>query len=169
MSVARDLDDDRRELGTDAVREALNRSKWLGRDEPPIEDESGHSGHSTGHPLPLQYFDDIAMQLTGLWLIKNLLPALGIAVIYGHPGSGKSFLALDWALHIALGWDWQGRKVKQGLVIYVAAEGITGLRNRVEAFRRHHDVKGIPFALVPCAIDMQAPEADVRRLVAAIK
>lgn len=120
-------------------------------------------------PLPVQYFDDIAMQLTGLWLMKHLLPAVGIAVLYGHPGSGKTFLALDWALHVALGWPWQGRKVKQGLVIYLCAEGVSGLRNRVEAFRRHHDVKGVPFALIPVAIDMQAPDADVNRLIDAIR
>lgn len=119
--------------------------------------------------LPLQYFDDIEMQLTGLWLIKHLLPAVGIAVLYGHPGSGKTFLALDWALHVALGWDWHGRKVRQGLVVYLCAEGVSGLRNRVEAFRRHHDVHGIPFALIPVGIDLQAPDADVNRLIAAIR
>lgn len=120
-------------------------------------------------PLPLQYFDDIEMQLTGLWLMKALLPAVGVGVLYGHPGCGKTFLALDWALHIALGWAWQGRKVKQGLVVYLCAEGVSGLRNRVEAFRRHHAVTGVPFALIPVAIDMQAPDADVNRLIAAVR
>lgn len=120
-------------------------------------------------PLPLQYFDDIEMQLTGLWLMKHLLPAVGIAVLYGHPGSGKTFLALDWALHVCLGWPWHGRKVKQGLVIYLCAEGVSGLRNRIEAFRRHHNIKGAPFALIPVAIDMQSPDADVNRLIDAIR
>ena len=120
-------------------------------------------------PLELQYFDDIEMQLTGLWLVKGLLPANGMAVLYGHPGSGKTFLALDWALHVALGWEWQGRKVKQGVVLYVAAEGLTGLKNRVAAFRKHHGVAGVPFAVVPTAIDLQQPNADVERLIDAIK
>lgn len=120
-------------------------------------------------PLPLQYFGDIEMQLTGLWLMKHLLPAVGMAVLHGHPGSGKTFLALDWALHIALGWDWLGRKVKPGLVVYLCAEGQTGLRNRVAAFRKHHQIADAPFALIPVSIDLQAPDTDVNRLIDAVK
>jgi KaiC/GvpD/RAD55 family RecA-like ATPase len=119
-------------------------------------------------PLPFEWFENVQAQLVGFWLIKKLLPAIGIAVIYGHPGTGKSFLALDWALHIALGWDWRGRKVKAGLVVYVCAEGVSGLRNRVEAFRRHHGVTHAPFILISTPIDMQAPDADVRRLITTI-
>ena len=43
-----------------------------------------------------------------VWLIKGLLPATGLAVTYGPSGSGKSFLALDAALHIAGGRAWAG-------------------------------------------------------------
>ncbi|WP_131818569.1 AAA family ATPase [Sphingomonas turrisvirgatae] len=120
-------------------------------------------------PLPLQFFEDIEEVLTGLWLMKHLLPAVGMAVIHGHPGSGKTFLALDWSLHIALGWDWQGRKVQQGLVVYLCAEGQRGLKNRVAAFRRHHKITECPFALIPIAIDMQAQDADVNRLIEAVR
>jgi hypothetical protein len=120
-------------------------------------------------PLPMQYFDEIEAQLNGRWLIKNLLPSTGMAVLYGHPGSGKTFLALDWALHVSLGWNWHNRKVKQGLVVYVCAEGASGVRNRIEAFKRHHSVKHAPFALIPIGIDLQAPDADVNRLIAAVK
>lgn len=123
-----------------------------------------------GRQLPLEWFSGIQPQLSGLWLIKRLLPAEGLALIYGHPGSGKSFLALDLGLHVALGRDWSGRSVKQGLVIYVAAEGVAGLRNRVTAFRQHHMLdKHIPFAVIPTPIDMQAPDADTRLLVETIR
>lgn len=171
--ASKDFNDALKDGGAAAIAEAIASAPAIS-DEPPAylyEGAYGEAsqGRSDSDPLPLQYFDDIAMQLTGLWLIKHLLPAVGLAVLYGHPGSGKSFLALDWALHIALGWDWQGRKVKQGLVIYVAAEGLSGLRNRIEAFRRHHEVAGIPFVLVPCPIDMQAHDADVNRLITAVR
>lgn len=65
--------------------------------------------------------------LDGLWLIDDWLPATGIAAVYGHPGSGKSFLVLDMAAAVASGTEWAGRHVERGLVVYVVAEGQTGL------------------------------------------
>lgn len=120
-------------------------------------------------PLTVERFRDIEPQLTGLWLIKRLLPATGQAVIYGHPNCGKSFLAMDMGFHVALGRDWHGRRTKAGLVIYVGAEGLAGLRNRVVAFRRENDIDDMPFSLVPTPIDMQAPDADVKRVIATIE
>jgi KaiC/GvpD/RAD55 family RecA-like ATPase len=129
----------------------------------------GMSDAAPKPPLPLQYFEDIQEQLTGLWLVKRLLPTTGIAVLYGHPGSGKTFLAFDWGMHVALGWDWHGHKVKQGLVVIIAAEGVSGLRNRISAFRRHHNVKKAPVALIPVGVDLQAPDADTDRVIDAIR
>jgi len=120
--------------------------------------------------LPVEWLVDIEPQLTGLWLVKRLLPAQGLALIYGHPGSGKSFFALDLAMHVALGWDWARRRVKPGLVIYIGAEGVAGLRNRLVAFRRHYEIEDrIPFALIPTPIDMQDPNADTKRLAETIR
>ena len=48
--------------------------------------------------------------------------------------------------HIATGRDWNGHKVKQGLVVYVASEGGTGFQKRIEAFKRHYKVDSLPSA-----------------------
>lgn len=122
-------------------------------------------------PLPLEWFGEIQPRLDGLWLVKKILPANGLALIFGHPGSGKTFLALDIAFHVALGWPWNGRAVKRGLVVYVGAEGTNGLRNRIVAFMRHHQIEGepVPMALIPVAIDLQGADADLPKLIAAIK
>lgn len=68
------------------------------------------------------------------WLIDDVLGASTLAVLYGKPGSGKSFLALDWALCVAAGMPWNGREVRSGPVLYVAAEGVGGLGIRIRAW-----------------------------------
>ena len=123
-----------------------------------------------GAPLPLEHFADIKASLSNAWLVRNLLPVAGLAAIYGAPGSGKSFLALDMALRIAGGTPIDGRSVQQCPVIYIAAEGQTGLRGRVVAFRRHHNIEGdLPFAMVPCAVNLLDPNADLPRVIETIK
>ena len=73
------------------------------------------------------------------WRIKGLLPAHGIAAIYGPPGSGKSFLATDLAAAISRGADWFGHKTLQAPVVHMVLEGEAGIRNRIAAFEK---VKG---------------------------
>lgn len=55
------------------------------------------------------------------WLVKDLIPTSGAALIYGLPKGGKSWLALQLACAIAGGdKDWLGfRIMKQGIVLYL--------------------------------------------------
>ena len=77
------------------------------------------------------------------FVIKGLIPECSFASIYGPSGSYKSFLALDWACHIATGKDWDGHKVKQGAVLYVAGEGGFGVTQRIRAWELHHQVANL--------------------------
>lgn len=124
---------------------------------------------STDAPLPLIWFDDNKPHLSGNWLIKNVLPAEAFCTIIGHPGCGKSFFALDMACHIAAGLKWQDRKVKQGLVLYIAAEGQRGQQNRVEAWKRHYEAQGLSFAMIPVAINLGARTEDLPKLFETIQ
>ena len=127
-------------------------------------------GEPSRNALPVEWGEEIEPRLNALWLIKRTLPQIGLALIFGHPGSGKTFLAIDMAAHIAMGWDWHGLKVRKGTVIYVCAEGQNGGRNRISAFRRHHSISGLfPLALIPCSIDLHDPSADRARLAAAVR
>lgn len=68
------------------------------------------------------------------WLVKGVLPAQGVAAIYGPSASGKSFLALDAAVAIASGETWfDHRVVDQTAVIYLGLEGEAGIAQRVAA------------------------------------
>lgn len=75
------------------------------------------------------------------YLIKGLLDEGGMSVVYGPSNSGKTFLVIDMAAHISLGWNWRDRKTKQGSVVYIAAEGGLGLFERLKAFEAKHWLK----------------------------
>lgn len=121
-------------------------------------------------PLRFEWAGQVQPILDGFWLIDDWLPTSGIAAIYGHPGSGKSFLAFHMAAHIASGREWAGKHVERGLVVYVVAEGQTGARNRLYAMRENGDIEpDAPFIIVPCPIDLQAQEGDTKALIATIE
>ena len=74
------------------------------------------------------------------WLIKNIIPKAEMVMVFGPSGCGKSFFVLDLAFAIARGIDWLGNKVHQGRVVYIAAEAAGGLRKRLVAYAKHHEV-----------------------------
>lgn len=120
--------------------------------------------------LPIEWGEEIEPRLNNLWLVKKTLPQQGLALIFGHPGSGKSFLAIDLAMHVAIGRDWNGAQTRKGVVVYVAAEGQNGLKNRIVAFRRHYALTGsLPLALIPVPIDLHDPAADRAKLARAVR
>jgi hypothetical protein len=103
------------------------------------------------------------------WLIEGLMPTRALAVHFGPSASAKSFVALDWALSIAIGRDWCGRKVKPGPVIYVVGEGTSGISRRVTAWMLHHGVDRVPDAFFLLQAPLLMSPNDVTALVSAIR
>ncbi len=81
---------------------------------------------------------DLAALPPMAWRIKGVLPADGLAAVFGASGSGKSFLVLDMLQSLAAGADWFGQRVKSCPVIYCALEGEGGIAGRVNAYRIRH-------------------------------
>lgn len=71
------------------------------------------------------------------WLIERHIEANTLAIMFGEPGVGKSFIALDMACCIATGEAWQGFAVKQGPVFYIAGEGQAGIGRRLRAWYKY--------------------------------
>lgn len=88
------------------------------------------------------------------WLITQILPAQSLAVLYGQPGAGKTFAALSMALAVANGAAWFGQPTAQGAVVYVAAEGAYGLKYRVRAFKRAHQMGQCEICYWPKAVSL---------------
>lgn len=74
------------------------------------------------------------------FLIDSLMETSVLALIFGDPGCGKSFAAIDMALCVATGTPFHGHDVKQGPVFYIAGEGFNGLARRFAAWSKHRSV-----------------------------
>ena len=122
-------------------------------------------------PLPLVYAADVAPNIEVSDFVENLLTDGGLSVCYGASNSGKTFFATDLALHVALGWTYRDRfEVEQGGVVYCALEGGYGIKNRVAAFKQHHNLTApFDFAVIPSNINLFDPNADTERLIEAIE
>ncbi len=73
-----------------------------------------------------------------VYLVHRYIEAGSLAMLFGEPGTGKSFAALDWACCIATGKSWNGFEVKQGPVFYIAGEGHNGIARRLRAWEHYH-------------------------------
>ena len=112
-------------------------------------------------PVGLPFLDLAALSEASAsvcWSVKHLIPSDSIGVMFGGSGTFKSFIALDYALHVAHGLRWMGKKTKKGPVVYIAAEGGSGLWKRIKAW---HQMQGLnwqdlagQFYVVPVALDL---------------
>jgi AAA domain len=91
---------------------------------------------SSNRAIALTHMRDLNRPSGGRFLIHNVLPRKGLAVVWGEPKSGKSFWVLDVAFHVASGRKWRGLATAQGPVVYAAFEGQDGIPDRVQALRR---------------------------------
>ena len=72
------------------------------------------------------------------WLLKEILPRTGVAIMFGAAKSGKSFLAFDLAARLGCGMPWFNvRTPKEPVgVLMLLGEGRGTVRTRLNAFRR---------------------------------
>ncbi|MDT7514552.1 AAA family ATPase [Rhodoferax mekongensis] len=102
------------------------------------------------------------------WRVAGVLPAVGLAALYGPSASGKSFLSFDMAAAIASGQRWFGCRVAAAPVVYAALEGEAGFKLRAQAwetYRGHALPSGLKMMLQP--FQLTSPE-DVRDLAAVV-
>lgn len=112
----------------------------------------------------LRSLDTVDAILTSRYLVKGWLDRDTTSVIYGESNVGKTFFAMDLALHVAAGVPWHGYKTLKGAgtgqVVYIASEGGRGMFNRIAAARKDNpdlinaasNVNG--FLLLPTSLDL---------------
>jgi hypothetical protein len=104
------------------------------------------------------------------WIIRDVLPQTEMVMMYGEPGCGKSFLALDLAAAIAEGRQWRDMDVRQGAVVWIAAEAAGSVRNRARAYAKGYDttLDNLPLWIIGDTPDLSSVE-HVKALAAGIK
>ena len=123
--------------------------------------------------FPLTPWKDIAFDLEEEWRVERVLPLVGLACLYGGPGSVKTFILLDLFARMARGGFWGGREVKQCPVVYIAAEGGNGIKKRIAAMKKvaaeKHLPADIPFHLITVSPNLGTGEGDCKKLIADIE
>ena len=108
--------------------------------------------------FPLASFQSLKPGTEAAWLVKRLIPRVGLTLVWGPPKCGKSFWTFDMALAVARGIGLPGRRVHGGPVVYCAFEGAAGFLNRAEAYRLQNIGEAAdgnpPFYLSSAPIDL---------------
>lgn len=114
---------------------------------------SWHSSKAAMFSGMLEPCDEFAKKkVSPLKLVKGIFGEGCMSVLYGAPGAGKSFLALDISVSVATGQPFMGRVTRQGPVIYAVGEGVSGLRLRVRAILKVRGLSNPPIFFMPHAI-----------------
>jgi 5S rRNA maturation endonuclease (ribonuclease M5) len=72
------------------------------------------------------------------FVIKSIVEADSLCLLYGSAKAGKSFVSISMAASVSMGLDWYNHKTKEGLVVYLAGEGQRGIARRLLAWQQLH-------------------------------
>ena len=147
-----------------AEREQLKLDRLF---KPPRQHEQ-IAGFLAGCPAPAgapifspKSFADLLAMPPKEWLIAQIFGIGDIGMMFGPPGSGKSFIAIDLILAACAGKQWAGRfAVARPLTVaYCAGEGVSGLPQRFAAAAQHYGVDDLPnFSFFDSAPQLFMPE-----------
>jgi len=119
----------------------------------------------TAATVHVKTFDEFMTRPRTSWLVEDLIPEGEVAAMYGLPGSFKSFVALELAGCVSQGRSFAGRATRQGRVLYLVAEGVGGMRDRLDVLAREGRLDPANVAVVD--MGCQIGNSDQRKALAA--
>jgi RecA-family ATPase len=135
---------------TDVHKPNFDPSLWAAYEAGAGQEPPGGNGHSNGKVVSIA--DAAASRAARIkrltyrrseldnipppsYLIDGVLNNNVLALLAGKFGTYKSFVSVSWACSVATGKPWFGHEVvKPGPILYIAAEGASGLKQRTEAW-----------------------------------
>jgi len=103
------------------------------------------------------------------WLIDDVIEQESLVSVFGAPKSGKSFVAIAMAASIASGNEFFGHGVKKkSSVLYVAGEGLRGIRSRCSILDDRESLADAPFYISNRTVRIN-DDADFTALIAEIE
>lgn len=100
-------------------------------------------------------------------LIERVMDVGTMVVLSGQFGTFKTFTTIGWACSIATGTPWLGHEVvTPGPVLYIAAEGASGIKLRVAAWEKDNGVR-VPDEMLT-VIDIPVNLGDDAQVTAAV-
>lgn len=141
----------------------------------PLFDVSMSQQDESNDTFPLLTLDEIMSREPPAFLVARHIPQVSVGFLYSTPGAGKSFLALDVALSLSCAFgEWHGDALapadEDAVVLYIAAEGSFGFRNRVKAWCQVREQKSLPnrFLMIEKTIDFMSAE-DIDKLLRTVR
>ena len=113
----------------------------------------------TSNSIPIYSLGQLRRRDPPSYLIHRVIPENGLVYLVAEPSNKKTFLAIHMACCIQTGTSFFGKPVKQGNVVYVAAEGQSGIQKRAAAWEMAQGIT-VPedqFSVIPAAIDLTNP------------
>ena len=148
-------------MATLEERERFARQSQTRNAEPPEQEEPPEPEQQTA--VDRRYLDLRArvLDIDGLGkippptaLVEDYLYRDSLAWLGGKPGHGKTFVAVELACCVGTGTAWHGHTVTQGRVLYLIAEGASGLAQRVDAWMLAHGRNADNVLFLPIPIRM---------------
>jgi hypothetical protein len=168
MGQKHDINDVYREEGAVAVRARHDNAITLNPDGRRTET----NGKGAKHHPDIEFAEDTQLAKTNDDVVKGLVPAKSLVILYGPSAAGKTFLAIHLAFCIALGKRFFGRRIRQGCVLYIALEGQGGFAKRIVAARNEYGNPGRSFAQLKKSIVLarnKANNTDIASIIEAGK
>jgi KaiC/GvpD/RAD55 family RecA-like ATPase len=95
------------------------------------------------------------------WLITEVFERNRLITVFGEPKSGKSFISIAMACAVARGSNFYGHNAEKAPVVYLAGEGVSGIRRRLAAYHKSEyggNLDGAPLFLSNRGSRINEPE-----------